>query len=136
MRRESTPEYAAPRTHLARAATEERQEEPLSVPSGQAVNFLELLRDEDDGSPLRRLRFIAPDLANVDFDGRMADLEYLCSEVGLPWLRSLEDGAPEGVRIVVSLSERAVPFGEAAPETVQVFEAFTVEDGRCMWEMF
>jgi len=29
-----------------------------------------------------------------------------------------------------------VPFGTAAPEATQFFEAYSIADGTCQWEMF
>ena len=43
---------------------------------------------------------------------------------------------PQPSQIVISLSDRAVPFGEADPEATQFFEAYRVEGGACIWEMF
>ena len=43
---------------------------------------------------------------------------------------------PQPAQIVISLSDRPVPFGEAAPDATQFFEAFALQDGTCIWEMF
>ena len=34
------------------------------------------------------------------------------------------------------LLSRAVPFGEAAPDATQFFEAYRVEGDACIWEAF
>jgi len=39
-------------------------------------------------------------------------------------------------QVVISFSAAEVPFGEAAPEVTQFFEAYRVEDGTCIWEAF
>ena len=36
----------------------------------------------------------------------------------------------------ISLSDVAVPFGQAAPEATQFFEAYSVTDGICTWEIY
>ncbi|PKP79808.1 MAG: hypothetical protein CVT80_14575 [Alphaproteobacteria bacterium HGW-Alphaproteobacteria-2] len=60
-------------------------------------------------------------------------METLCSEVGLPILAA---GGGEVERIVVSISERPVPFGTSDPATAQVFDMFRPEHGACIWEPF
>ena len=42
--------------------------------------------------------------------------------------------APE--RIVISFSDRVVPFGQADKDATQVFELFSFSDGACAWEEF
>lgn len=37
---------------------------------------------------------------------------------------------------MISLMESPVEFGVASPDTVQYFEAYSVSDGRCIWEAF
>jgi len=34
------------------------------------------------------------------------------------------------------LSDRAVPFGESAPDVTQFFESYRIENDVCVWEMF
>jgi hypothetical protein len=46
------------------------------------------------------------------------------------------DEGPIPSQIIISLEDRPVPFGEADPEAVQYFEAFRVENGACIWEVF
>ncbi len=62
-----------------------------------------------------------------------ADMRHLCEAEALPRLET----APEQVeRVVVSIADRPVPFGETDPEAAQVFEAYRVEGGACIWEGF
>jgi hypothetical protein len=111
---------------------------PIVVPSGQAVQFLDVVTDAPgpDG-PTARFRFVAPAIAReggtVDFDTAAADMLHLCETVALPHLAAA--GQRPG-QIVISLSDRPLPFGEAAPEATQFFEAYRFEDGRCIWEAF
>jgi hypothetical protein len=43
---------------------------------------------------------------------------------------------PEPQQIIITFMSAAVPFGEAAPDVVQFFESFRVENGACVWEVF
>lgn len=105
----------------------------LQVPSGQPVELQEVRADETAGALWLRFRFVAPQIGRIDRDADAADMEHLCTAVALPYLA--ETGI-EAERLVISLSERAVPFGEAAPGTIQFFETYSAEDGRCIWEGF
>jgi hypothetical protein len=58
---------------------------------------------------------------------------YLCQIVGLPLSENLY---PDTVRFVVSLSDRPVEFGVQDPDATQFFEAYTFENGDCIWEEF
>lgn len=60
-------------------------------------------------------------------------MEVLCNEFALPRLPAT---GPAPAQIIISLSDRAVAFGEPAPEATQFFEAYTIIDGRCQWEPF
>lgn len=111
--------------------------EEVSVPSGQAVTFLEAILNEPgpDGMTAR-FRFVASGIAaggGVDFETAVADMEFLCQSYALPRIAGT---GPTPAQVVISLSERAVPFGEAAPEVTQFFEAYRIEDGTCIWDVF
>ena len=60
-------------------------------------------------------------------------MDFLCQSLALPYLahHTLE---PE--RVVISLSDRAVPFGEQDPAATQFFETYSLRDGVCIWEEF
>ena len=107
----------------------------ITLPSGQAVTFLEQREEADVG--ILRLRFIAPDLASPlkrpSFEDLTLDLEVLCVEFGLKKAANADD-LPK--QIVVSLSAEPVEFGVANTEVEQVFEAFTAQNETCMLEMF
>jgi len=106
----------------------------IAVPSGQAVTFHEVLLDQAPGALWARFRFVAPDIGGaVDHDASAADMDHLCAEFALPYLA---DNGISPARVVISLSDRVVPFGEAAPDATQYFEAYRPEDGRCIWEGF
>lgn len=114
----------------------------LQVPSGQELRLLDVIWNVPGPLGLAsRFRFVAPAIARgaqnggvgVDFALAAADMEHLCQNFALP--RVLAEAAPPG-QIIISLSDRPVPFGEADPEATQFFEAYRVEDGTCIWEAF
>lgn len=120
----------------AAAAQEATQEAtPVVLPSGLEARLQEVLRQPaDGGAPVLRFRFVAPGLdRSVPFETIAADLEHLCTEIALA--RAPEAEA-EGARIVVSLGDKPSRYGVPAPDVTQVFEAYRVQDGRCIWEVF
>lgn len=111
---------------------------PIPVPSGQPVTLQDVIWNEMGPHGLTmRFRFLAPQIARaggaVDFDAAVQDMQVLCQQFALP--RIAEFG-PMPQQIIISLSDVAVPFGETAPEATQFFEAFALQDGACIWEIY
>ena len=112
--------------------------EPVTVPSGQTVEFLDLVRDaEGTSDTIWRFRFVAPRIArdggDIPIDVALADIDTLCA--GFVLDRLAETGeSPE--QIIISLSDRPVKFGASTPEATQIFEAYRIEDRACIWEGF
>ena len=109
----------------------------IALPSGQAVTLIETIWNAPGPDGLvTRFRFLAPainpDLGAVDFEMAAADIAWLCQNYALD--RVVQMG-PLPAQVVVSLSDRLVPFGETAPDAVQFFEAFRIENGTCIWEV-
>lgn len=106
----------------------------IRVPSGREIRLLEVVTNVPGAEgATARFRFVAPDLAAADVEAAAADMQALCDDYALP--RS--DGmVPQPEQIVISLSASDIPFGESAPDVVQFFEAYTVQDGACIWEVF
>lgn len=108
--------------------------DPMTLPSGLAAALLDVIHDAPGPEGLTlRFRFLAPELAQVDFDSAAADMLHLCQTYALP---RLPNTGPVPAQIIISLSDRDVPFGEAAPDAVQYFEAYRIEDGECVWEIY
>ena len=63
----------------------------------------------------------------------MIDLAALCDSYALP--RAAE-ATPVPDQIIISLADRVVPFGQTDPDATQYFEAYRIEDGACVWDMF
>ncbi|HCZ01370.1 MAG: acetolactate synthase [Rhodobacterales bacterium RIFCSPHIGHO2_02_FULL_62_130] len=110
----------------------------VAVPSGQDVRLLEVvLNAPGPDGVAARFRFVAPAIAKdggeIDFETASADMAHLCQTYALPKLAEL---GPVPTQIIISFSDRAVPFGEAAPDATQFFEAYRVEGDACIWEAF
>ena len=108
------------------------------MPSGQAVTHVDTIQGAQGAAGLTvRFRFLAPAIAreggSVDADAAFADMQALCDSYAMPRLSSI---GPQPAQIVISLMDREVAFGEAAPEATQFFEAFRPEGGACVWEPF
>lgn len=103
-----------------RAVLMETIYEPLGVPAALAKTV--------------RLRYLAPeveDQTRFDFTRLEMDFEWLCTHSGLPLAAKI---APRAERIVVSIASEATEFGETAPNVVQYFDAFQIENATCVWE--
>lgn len=113
------------------------QQGAIPVPSGQAVVLREVLSDEAPGALWLRFRFIAPEIArdggSVDQETAGLDMAHLCQTLVVPYL-DLHRLDPD--RVVISLSDRQVGFGEVDPGATQYFETYRLEDAQCVWERF
>ncbi|MCL7464992.1 DUF6497 family protein [Phaeovulum sp. NW3] len=114
---------------MARAADQ------IVLPSGQAVAWVETVRDAAGPMGLTlRFRFLAPQIGaagNISAEEALEDMAYLCDSFVLP---RLPDLGPQPAEVVISLSDRALDFGATDPEAVQYFEAFRIADGACELE--
>jgi Family of unknown function (DUF6497) len=109
----------------------------IAVPSGQAVTLQEVVWNAPgpDGLALR-FRFVAPAIASgggVDIETAHADMLALCQTYAIP---RMADYGPQVQQIIISLADRQVTFGATEPDATQFFEAYRVEDGICIWEMY
>lgn len=109
--------------------------EPITVPSGQPVEFFESLLDRPGMGLTARFRFIAPELPQtlerMAYEALEADMAYLCATYALPRI-----AVPVPSTIVISLAERATEFGSVEPDVAQVFEAYLPAGDTCEWEAF
>ena len=118
----------------AAAQQNEAKEERLVLPSGLEATLQEMLWDRPGSGLVYRFRFVAPDFTGEeDLESIMNDREYLCSTYALPRLAGT---GPQPGRIVVSLADKPSEFGRFDPGVTQVFEAYAIENGVCIWEMF
>lgn len=115
----------------AAAQQDDAKAERLVLPSGLTATLQEVRREEDG---VLRFRFLAPEFRkDVALDTIAADLEHLCNAHALP---NAPEAAGGDVLIIVSLGDKPSEFGVADPGVTQVFEAYRVQDGRCIWEVF
>lgn len=106
----------------------------VALPSGLEAELQEMLWDRPGGGLVYRFRFVAPRFSNpqeLEVVGK--DLEFLCNQVALP---KLANTGPTPSQVIVSLSDKPSVFGEFTPDVIQVFEAFSINEGTCIWEMF
>lgn len=108
----------------------------FAVPSGQPVSLQDVFWEE--GEPLLlRVRFTAPEIARlggtIDYETAAKDMLYLCDTFVRPQIEQSQDKPDQ---IILSLSDVALPFGEADPDATQFFEAYSIQDGACMWEVY
>ncbi|MCU0908542.1 MAG: DUF6497 family protein [Rhodobacteraceae bacterium] len=119
---------------LAAPAAASLAADDVVLPSGQTVTLQETLRDTAGPAGLTdRFRFLAPWLAGVAYEDIAPDIQWLCDTVALPRVAS---SVPPPVQVVLSVSDRPVPFGASDPDATQFFESFTVTDGTCVVELF
>ena len=109
----------------------------VAVPSGQEVRWIDTISDAPGPEGLTmRFRFLAPQIGGgdpLDPDLAATDMQALCDEFALPRLSVI---GPRPAQVIISLSDRVVPFGETDEEAVQFFEAYSVVNGLCEWELF
>ena len=112
------------------------QAESVTVPSGQPVQFIEMLQDAEGSEGLTlRFRFLAPQIArdggSVGIDAALEDIGSLCADFAAPTVAEMR---PVPQQIVISLMDRMVEFGATNPDATQFFEAYRIENGTCIWE--
>lgn len=115
------------------------QEEPaagpmVEVPSGRALSLIDVITNAPGPKgAAARFRFLAPELTSEDVEAAAADMQVVCDSFAL----GRTDGmVPEPQQIIITFMSAPAPFGEAAPEVVQFFESFRIENGACVWEVF
>lgn len=110
----------------------------IDMPSGQKVSLIDAISNipGDNGLAIR-YRFLAPQIARdggtIDADTAATDMDWLCTNYALP---RLPKTGPMPSEIIISMSDRDVPFGEDHPEATQFFNSYAIKDGSCEWEMF
>ena len=110
-------------------------EDVVMLPSGLETRLQEMLWDRPGSGLVYRFRFVAEEFApeGADFDVLQEDLAFLCNEFALPKVSNV---GPVPGQIIISLADRDSEFGVFDPEVSQVFEAYSVDDGACVWEVF
>ncbi len=106
----------------------------VDVPSGRNLSLIDVITNAPgpEGATAR-FRLLAPGLASEDAEAAAADMQVGCDRCAV---KRIDGMVPEPQQIVIVFAGEAVPFGEAAPEVVQFFESYRVENGACVWEVF
>ena len=106
----------------------------IPVPSGQVMRHADTVQSVEADGTVYRFRFVAPAIAGQgESDATLADMQALCDDYALP---RIPEGGPQPSKIVISLSDRPIPFGQSDPKVTQYFEAYRIENGKCVWEYF
>ncbi|MEJ6394038.1 DUF6497 family protein [Gymnodinialimonas sp. 2305UL16-5] len=102
-------------------------------PSGHAVRLCEILYEiQPSGETWVIVRAEDSQLDDVDLTVEMTDHDWACATWGLPALE--HDPVPS--RIVVQLMSEPFPRGEPSRRITQLIEAYSIQDGACIWEQF
>jgi hypothetical protein len=103
----------------------------VAVPSGSEVRYLDTITNVPGQDGLTyRFRFVSP---TIDADKAPDDMLALCNTFAIDRLPTT---GPIPNQIVITLSDRPTLFGQLSPEVTQFFEAYRVENGQCIWELF
>lgn len=109
----------------------------IDVPSGQPVEFHEVIWEAEGDLNIYRFRYITPQIARsggrINFEQAEADIKHLCESSALPVLIAQERPVD---KIIISISDRKVTFGTPAPEATQFFEVYSPDGTTCKWEGF
>ncbi|HEY6918301.1 MAG TPA: DUF6497 family protein, partial [Tabrizicola sp.] len=106
----------------------------VEVPSGRELSLIDVITNAPGpAGAAARFRFLAPGLTTADVEGSIADMQVVCDS----FARGRTEGmVPEPQQIIITFMSAAVPFGEPAPDVVQFFESFRIENDTCVWEAF
>ncbi|AML49996.1 DUF6497 family protein [Falsihalocynthiibacter arcticus] len=109
--------------------------DPIAVPSGQSIEFKQVIWAEAAETPNAIFRFVAPEITRdgtgIEYDTAAEDILFLCETFALPRVLAANVGGEVG--LVISLSKQDLAFGEANPDILQFFENFVVRDATCDW---
>jgi hypothetical protein len=108
--------------------------EAIAVPSGRALSLIDIITNvPGPAGATARFRFLAPGLTSDALEETSADMQAVCDSFAVGRIDGM---VPAPQQIIITFASAAVPFGEPAPEVVQLFESYRVEDGTCIWEVF
>lgn len=108
---------------------------PVHLASGSVATLIETIWESGSEGRLGRYRFLVPAIARATptMAEVEADLVQLCREQAVPHMAIAGQTAD---RLVISMSAEAIAFGDSRPDVTQFFEAFVLQDGDCMVEVF
>jgi hypothetical protein len=108
--------------------------EVIEVPSGRELRLIDIITNAPgpEGTTAR-FRFLAPGLSQEQVELATEDMQAVCDNFAVSRIDGM---VPAPQQIIISFADAAVPFGEAAPDVVQFFESYRVENGLCIWEVY
>lgn len=120
---------------LVGAATAGVLEETPVVPSGHEIALQEVLFEtRNDHSRVARFRYVMPLIRQgIEFAEIEQDFFHLCIGVAVPYLTIKGETVDQ---VIISMADRETEFGVMSTLVTQFFEAFSVDDGTCIWEGF
>jgi hypothetical protein len=129
--------FAVPLAALAALAAcqdDAPAEGAIPVPSGREVIALDVITNvAGSAGAAARFRFLVPGLDADDLEASAADMQSLCDGHALALTVGM---VPAPQQIIITLMAAEVPFGQPAPDVVQFFETYGIEDGACVVEPF
>jgi hypothetical protein len=119
---------------LAACQDDPAAEGGIPVPSGRDVLPIDVITNAPGtAGAAARFRFLVPDLEAEDFESSVADMQALCDVHAMPLTVGM---VPAPQQIIIAFMASEVPFGQPAPDVVQFFETYRVENGACVVEPF
>ncbi|MBO9477330.1 hypothetical protein J7382_07280 [Shimia sp. R11_0] len=105
------------------------------MPSGNEIHLQEMLFEtRADDTRVARFRYVMPLMRQgIDFTEIEEDFFHLCIGVAVPYLAVSEETVDQ---VIISMADRETDFGVTTHLAKQYFEAFSVQDGTCIWEGF
>lgn len=92
----------------------------------------QILTEQAQAETVTRLRYVSDGFAADEISAEAAfdDMTYLCQNMALPAMTAPRDDQT----VIISLADRAAPFGVMDASISQIFEVFTIQDDICIWE--
>lgn len=109
-------------------------EDAITLPTGEIARLHEVIDDVGEDQPIYRFRYVSDGFVPgaLDADALLDDMTFLCQQGALPRMQTMGDVRP----VIISLADRAAPFGVLDSTVAQAFEAFSIDGNRCIWEAF
>ncbi len=98
------------------------------------MHLHEIITEDGSDDAVTRLRYVTDGFAPDEMapDETLSDMTFLCQSSALAHL----NGTADGQIVIISLADRAAPFGVVDSSVAQIFEIFTILDNTCIWEAF
>jgi hypothetical protein len=104
----------------------------LTAPSGRELTLCEVvLETQPSGETWAVIRVLDPELPATRETVEVTDHDWACETWGFDMLAT----EPRPTRIVVQIMAERFERGEPAPGIIQTIEAYSEQNGACMWEL-